>query len=239
MNGEFLLVAGGCAALGAIVQSGVGLGLGLVAAPVVTLMFPSAMPGAMLIANAILPLLLLSRDAREADWSGLGWAMGGRLAGTPLGVWAVAIVPQRAISLAVGAMVMVAIAVTLWSGRVPRTRGTLAAAGLLAGGMGTATSISGPPMALLYQRERGPRVRATLSVFFTAGAAASVVMLAAVGEFPIRQLWSGLALTPFVALGFAVSAPFRRYLDSGRTRTGVLMVTGLSAAVLIVRNLFG
>src|SRR5204863_9114992 len=104
MNAEFVLGAGGCTALGAIVQSGVGLGLGLVAAPVVTLMFPSTMPGALLIANAVLPLLLLSRDAREADWSGLSWAMSGRLVGTPLGVWAVAIVSQRAISLAVGAM---------------------------------------------------------------------------------------------------------------------------------------
>ncbi len=236
---EFLLVAGACVVLGAIVQSGVGLGLGLVAAPVVTLLFPWSMPGALLIGNAVLPLLVLTRDARDADWPGLTWAMGGRLVGTPLGVLAVALVPERAISLAVGGMVLAAIAVTLWHGRVPRNRSTLAAAGLLAGGMGTATSISGPPMALLYQREKGPRVRATLSVFFTLGAAASVVMLAAAGRFPVRQLWSGLALTPFMVLGFALSGPLRRYLDSGRTRAGVLVVTGLSAGVLIVRNLFG
>ena len=39
------LVSGIAVVLGALVQSGVGLGLGVVAAPVVTLLDPSLMPG--------------------------------------------------------------------------------------------------------------------------------------------------------------------------------------------------
>jgi uncharacterized membrane protein YfcA len=234
---EFLLVAGLAAALGAIVQSGMGLGLGLVAAPIVTLLFPSLMPGSLLIAAAVLPLFVVAREVRHADWRGLRWAFGGRLAGTPLGVWLVAIVPQRALGLAVGGMVLAAIGLSLWSGRVPRNAGTLTGAGVLAGVMGTATSLGGPPIALIYQRESGPRIRATLSVFFTVGALLSVLTLAAVHELPSRQVWAGLALTPFVVAGFAVSGPFRRYLDRGATRNAILAITGASAVVLLVRSL--
>jgi uncharacterized protein len=39
------LVAGIAVAMGALVQGGVGLGLGLIAAPVVTLLDPALMPG--------------------------------------------------------------------------------------------------------------------------------------------------------------------------------------------------
>lgn len=234
---EFFVVAGLCAVVGAIVQSGIGLGLGLVAAPVVTLVFPSLMPGALLIAAAVLPMFVLAKEIRHADWPGLGWAFTGRLAGTPLGVWIVAAIPSRALGLAVGAMVFAAIGASMWRHRIPRNPSTLLAAGLVAGGMGTATSIGGPPLALLYQQEKGPRVRATLSVFFTLGALVSVITLACVGRLPIRQVWAGLSLTPFAIVGFAISGPFRRYLDRGHTRSAILAVTGLSALVLIFRSI--
>src|SRR4051812_33476877 len=86
---DFIAVAGLAAAVGAIVQGSVGLGIGLVAAPLVTLLFPALMPGSVLIAAAVLPLFTLTREARFADWHGLRWAFGGRLVGTPLGVWVV------------------------------------------------------------------------------------------------------------------------------------------------------
>ncbi|MBA9004053.1 sulfite exporter TauE/SafE family protein [Thermomonospora cellulosilytica] len=234
---DFLLIGGLAALLGAIVQSSVGLGVGLVAAPVVTLLYPSLMPGAILVAAVVLPLATLSRELRHADLRGLGWAFGGRVAGTPLGVWVVAAVPLRVLGVLVGAMVLAALGVTLWSGRVPRNPATLTAAGLVAGATGTASAIGGPPIALLYQRESGPRVRATLAVFFTVGALLSLVTLAAVGRLPGEQVAAGLALTPFVLAGFVLAGPLRRFLDGGHMRVAVTAVVGLSAVVLIVRNL--
>ena len=58
----FLLIAGTAVLVGAIVQSSVGLGLGLVAAPVVALLDPSLMPGTMLITTCVLPVLVLAAD---------------------------------------------------------------------------------------------------------------------------------------------------------------------------------
>ncbi|GAA4096431.1 MULTISPECIES: sulfite exporter TauE/SafE family protein [Actinomadura] len=233
---DFLLVGGLAALLGAIVQSSVGLGVGLVATPIVTLLFPSLMPGAILVAAVVLPVATLTREVRHADLRGLGWAFGGRLAGTPLGVWVVAAVPVDALGAVIGAVVLAALAASAWSGTVPRNPATLTTAGLLAGATGTASAIGGPPIALLYQRESGPRVRATLAVFFTVGAILSLVTLAAAGQLPHEQVVAGLALTPFVLTGFAVAGPLRRYLDGGRMRNAITVVVGVSALSLIVRS---
>lgn len=232
----FLIAAGLAAFVGAMVQSGAGLGLGLVAAPVVTLLNPSLMPGSLLVAATLLPMFTLVREARFADWRGLRWAFTGRVLGVPLGVAFVAAVPHRLLGVAVGVMVLVAIGVTALPRRARRTPRGLVAAGLFSGAAGTATSIGGPPIALMYQREEGPMVRATLAVFFTVGAFLSLLTLAAFGQLPAAQVRAGLALTPFVVAGFAVSGPLRRYLDGGRMRAAILLVTSLSAMLLVVRS---
>ncbi|MBW8482338.1 sulfite exporter TauE/SafE family protein [Actinomadura parmotrematis] len=234
---EFLLVGGLAALLGAVVQSSVGLGVGLVGTPVVTLLFPSLMPGAILVAATVLPLATLAREVRHADLRGLGWAFAGRVAGTPLGVWVVAAVPSRPLGVLVGGTVLAALAGTVWRGAVPRNAGTLAAAGVLAGAVGTASAIGGPPIALLYAREKGSRVRATLAIFFTTGALMSLLTLAALGHLPGRQVIAGLALCPFVLVGFLVAGPLRRFLDGGRTRAAILVVVAASALTLIARSL--
>lgn len=234
---DFLLLGGLAALVGAIVQGSVGLGVGLVATPIVTMLFPSLMPGAILVVAFALPFATLAQEVRHVDTRGLGWAFGGRLAGTPLGAWLVAAVPDRVLGVVIGFVVLAALAVTTWSREVPRNRRTLAAAGVISGTTGTASGIGGPPIALLYQRESGPRVRATLAVFFSGGTLLSLATLALAGHLPVRQVTAGLGLLPFVLAGFLAAGPLRRYLDAGRLRVALLIVVGSSAVVLIVRNL--
>lgn len=234
---EFLVFCGLAALIGAIVQSSVGLGVGLVATPVVTMLFPSLMPGSILVMALLLPVATLAQEFGHADLRGIGWAFAGRVAGTPAGVWLVAAVPDRALSVVIGFFVLAALAATSWTREVPRNRRTLAAAGLVSGTTGTASGIGGPPIALLYQRESGPSVRATLAVYFIVGALLSLVTLAAAGQLPAVQVVAGLALMPFVLVGFAAAGPLRRYLDAGRLRAALLIVVGSSAVALIVRNL--
>ncbi|MEU8800894.1 sulfite exporter TauE/SafE family protein [Spirillospora sp. NPDC048819] len=234
---EFLLFGGLAALAGAIVQGSVGLGVGLVATPIVTMLYPSLMPGSILVMALVLPVATLAQEFRHVELRGLGWAFGGRLAGTPLGAWLVAAVPDRTLSIVIGVVVLAALAATAWSREVPRNRRTLAAAGLISGTTGTASGIGGPPIALLYQRESGPRVRATLALFFIGGALLSLTTLALAGQLPARQVIAGLELLPFVLAGFLAAGPLRRYLDAGRLRLALLIVVGTSAVMLIVRNL--
>src|SRR5256885_2052864 len=123
--GELRLPVGGIAVvLGALVQSGVGLGLGVVAAPVVTLLDPALMPGSMLVAGAILPVFILAREAGHTDWPGVSWALAGRIAGTAAGVWLLTAVPVQALGVLVGAAVLVVIAARGPGRELPRNRWT-------------------------------------------------------------------------------------------------------------------
>ncbi|GAA3758176.1 hypothetical protein HDA32_001893 [Spinactinospora alkalitolerans] len=233
----FLIAAGTAVLLGAMVQGGVGLGLGLVAAPVISLLDPGLMPGSMLITTAVLPMLTLGSEWRHTDWRGIGWGMGGRLFGTAAGVWIVAALDPRMLGGAVGAMVLAAVVLSLWDLRMRITPWTLTAAGLVSGVTGTATSIGGPPMALLYQHEPGPRVRATLAGYFIIGVSVSLVALGLGGQLPARQVWIGAALIPFVVAGFLLGRPLRRVVDAGKMRIALLAVVTVSGVVLLLQSL--
>lgn len=222
---------------GALVQGSVGLGLALVAAPVAMLVEPALMPGLLVCMASGYPLLTLAREWRAADWRGLGWAFAGRLPATAVGARIVSVAPVRVLGVLVGAMVLVTVALTVRLVRLPLRPSTLVGAGAVGGITGTATSIGGPPLALIYQHEPGPRVRATLAGFFLGGGLLSLAGLAAVGELRAEQAVTALALTPSLVLGFALSVLVQRRVDAGRTRVAVLAVCTASALTLIVRSL--
>ncbi len=222
---------------GALVQGSVGLGLALVAAPVAMLVAPSLMPGLLVCLACAYPVFTLAREWRDADWRGLAWAFAGRLPATVLGAWIISVVSVWTLGVLVGAMVVVTVLLTVRLVRLPLRGGSLAGAGVVAGISGTATSIDGPPLALVYQHEPGPRVRATLAFFFLGGGLLSLAGLAAVGELRTQQAATALALAPCLALGFALSVLVQRHVDAGRTRVAVLTVCTVSALALIGRSL--
>jgi len=232
-----LLISGIAVVLGALVQSGVGLGLGLVAAPVVTLLDPALMPGSMLVAGAFLPVLILAREARHTDWPGVSWALAGRAASTAVGIWLLTAVPLQALGILVGLAVLAVIAAGSLGLELPRNRWTLLGAGVVSGTTGTATSIGGPPVALLYQREHGPRVRATLSLFLFAGNSLAIAALAVAGHMPARDFAAGLIFLACAAVGLAAATRFRRFLDAGRVRPALLLTAATSAVILIAHSL--
>lgn len=223
--------------VGAIVQSVVGLGLGLVAAPVTALVAPELMPGLMIALAMVLPCLTLAIERDEIDWRGLAWSLPPRIVGTSVGVWVVASVSDRSLGIAVGVMVLAAVALTWRAVRVPINRGTLMSAGLVSGVTGTATSIGGPPMALLYQHRPARQIRTTLAVYFLIGAALSLAGLAASGELTGQEVTLAALLLPVVLAGALAGVRLRRRLDPGAVRIAVLVVCAVSALALLVRSL--
>ncbi|MGV9374707.1 sulfite exporter TauE/SafE family protein [Nonomuraea sp. NPDC003707] len=222
--------------VGAIVQGGVGFGLGLVAAPVLTMLAPDLMPGTIQVVNVTLPLFTLAAEWRMVDWRGLGFAVLGRLPGSVIGAVIVVYVSAYTRGVFVAVMVLIAVALTARALSVPRNGVTLASAGFVSGITGTATGIGGPPMGLVYQHAKGPQIRATLAMFFFLSAAQSLVILAVVDELPARALATGAILIMPMVLGFLVSGPLRRYLDGGKVRVAVLGVAAASALALIAQN---
>lgn len=220
-----------------MVQGTVGLGLGLVAAPVVTLLEPQLMPGLMLVLTALLPLVTLLGEREEIDWHGLNWSLPARVVGTAGGVWLVAAADHRLLGVAVGVMVLVAVVLTGRAVEVPINRGTLTAAGALGGVAGTATSIGGPPFALLYQHRPPRQVRTTMAVYFTIGAALSLAGLLLGGRLAWDQVRTALLLLPAVVAGALLAIPLRGRLAGVAFRRAVLVICAVSAVVLIVRSL--
>lgn len=223
--------------LGSTVQAVVGLGIGLIAAPVITLLAPSLMPGVLISLALVLPIVTLVEERADIDWFGLNWSLPSRVLGTAVGVWVVATFTADQLGFFIGAIVLLAVVVTWHAVEVPINRGTLSAAGFIGGVTGTATSIGGPPFALLYQHRPPRQIRTTMAVYFLIGAAISLVGLAISGDLERHQVAVGALLLPAVVLGVLLGLPLRRMLPTHRVRGAVLLVSGISALVLVVRSL--
>jgi uncharacterized membrane protein YfcA len=61
--------------LGSTVQAVVGLGIGLIAAPMITLVAPELMPGVLIALAFVLPCVSLVHDHDDIDWHGLNWSL--------------------------------------------------------------------------------------------------------------------------------------------------------------------
>ena len=222
---------------GAFVQSSVGFGMALVAAPFVVVFAPDLMPGALLVTSFSLPVVQLVHAPTDIAWRPLGIALAGRALLTPVGVAVVALMSVQALSVLVGVLVLLSVAASVWAIELRASDRNAAVAGALAGVSGTAASIGGPFLALVLQHERPTRLRATLAAFFLAGTALAVVGLVIAGQFTGAQLRAGLSWVPFIALGYAAAGPLRERLDRGRLRLAVLWFCTVAGASVIARTL--
>lgn len=225
---------------GAAVQSLIGLGLGVVAAPVITLADPTLMPVVPLVLALVLPLVtLLSEPRDQIDWRGLAWAVPARIPGTALGVALLVAVSDRTLGILVAVIVLAAVALTVGTVRIPITPISLVGAGLASGVSGTATSIGGPPIAVLYQHRPSREIRSTLAIYFVVGALLSLVGLAVGGEIARHEVLVGLCLIPCLVLGTWAGKVMRARLPEHQIRPAVLTLCAASALLLLVRSLSG
>ena len=236
LSWQVVLVIGLVVTLGAYVQAVVGLGLGLLSAPVVALLEPSMVPVLTLWLALLISGLNLVDEHEHIDWRSTAWSLPARVPGTVLGAWLVASFTEEQIGVALAVMVLVAVALTVHTVEVPLNPATLATAGFVAGATGTATSVGGPPIALLYQHGNPQVVRATLSVFFFVGVILSLSGLAIAGSLDREPSVLALAMSPVVVLGYVVGRRTRGLVDGEAFRWGVLVVCTVASLLLLVRS---
>jgi uncharacterized protein len=224
-------------AAGACVQGGIGFGLGLVAAPVLALVDQRFVPGPLIAAGVLLTVGVLHRERQDLRLGVVRWAMVGRVAGSAAGAAAVAVIAADALGILFGALILLAVALSVAGRSVAPTWGTLLGAGVLSGFMGTTVSVGGPPLALVYQRQRGAELRATMAAFMVFGAIVSLAMLVLFGQFGLEELRLALLLVPGVLAGFGLSRWVARHLDRGWIRPAVLGFSAASAVVLLLDSL--
>jgi uncharacterized protein len=228
------LVAGVVTAVGSMIQGSIGFGVNVVAGPILVLIDPSLIPGPAVVCALLLTGLVAWRERKDMDLRALRWAFVGRIPATVIAAWAVSRLPERGVAIALGATVLGAVAISLGGFRFRPTPATLVGAGLASGVMGTIAAIGGPPMALVYQDEPGPKIRATLSGFFVVGALLSLGSLAAVGRFGTDELLASGVLVPGTLLGFWLSRWTGGLFDRGFIRPAVLGLCAVAAVGAIV-----
>ena len=235
LSWDIVLLLAVVSLVGAMVQSVVGLGLGLLAAPVIALVAPSLAPALPLWLALMISGAMVLGERHHVEWRALAWALPARVPGTVVGAWLVAHVSEATISVAIGLVVLVAVGLTLHTAHIPLNRGTLVAAGVLAGVSGTATSIGGPPIALLYQRQAPEVVRSTLSVFFFVGVLISLTGLRLSGGLPAESGHVALVLCPAVLGGMVLGSLLRDRVPREQFRLVMLGLCAVSALALLVR----
>ena len=162
--------------------------------------------------------------------------VGASLVGMPAGALILARAPDRALTFAIGFVVLVLTA-WLWRGlRLPPGPRTEIVAGIASGALATSTGTNGPPLVIAFQATGMGRdaFRATLSCCFLVQ-----------GVVALALFWAGGLITHDVRVAFVVGVPaivagtlLGERLSTGvhghAFRVAVLALLGLSGALAIV-----
>jgi uncharacterized membrane protein YfcA len=224
-------------AVGAFVQGSVGFGINLVVVPVIAVLVPEAVPGAVVLLSLPLTVTMLVREHHHADRRGVAWIMAGRLPGAAIGATVVVVVAADVLTTIIGAVILVAVGLSVARLHVRVTPASAATAGLTAGVMGTAAGIDGPPLALLYQHHHTAAIRATLAACFVLGTVMSAAALAIAGEITTDQLVFTLELLPALVVGLLASTWGARHLRDRSIRPAVLTFATVAGVVALLDGL--
>ena len=220
---------------GAAVQSSIGFGFALVAAPLLYAAAPSPEQavGLMILLGLEVNLLTLLAERRrpEPSWPDVVAVVAWSLPGALVGVAVLRALDALALQLLVTAGVLAALAVNLrarpHASAEARAWWARPTAGIASGALTTSTSTGGPPVVLLMMgRGLPPRaIRDTLTTSFVGFAPVAALALALTGTTDAVPGAGWLAaLIPLTAAGQLLGRPLFARLAAGRSYERVLSV---------------
>jgi len=222
-------------AFAAAVQGTIGLGFNIVSVPIMSLINPVLAPVPQLILSLPQTVAALARERGEIDRSGVLWILVGRLPGAVLGFWLLAVATDRLLDLLIGTLVLIAVVILATGLRFKRNRSIEFGAGVFAGVSSYVSSIGGPPVALLYSRDEGPRVRATLGLIFTVGVTMTIIARTIGGDMTGRDVAIGIGLLPAAGIGFLSSSWLKGRISQRHLRVAILAISATAAGALLLR----
>lgn len=225
--------------LGAFLQSVIGLGYVMLVAPFLVLYNPDFVPVPMLLIGTFLPLLIVWRDRRAIHFAGIKSAIGGRIIGNVLAVGLLTIISQNTYMLIFGGLIIVTVILSTLTFNIRPTAVNVGIAGILSGLMGTLAAVGGPPMAIVYQNEKGDVIRATLSGFFVLGTLLSILFLSIAGKVTLNDFRLFLYMVPGVLIGFYLSKYAVGFVDRGYMRKAMLSVSFLAGILVVIKAFLG
>jgi uncharacterized membrane protein YfcA len=223
--------------IGSAIQGNVGIGFAVVAGPILLLVNTAFVPAPVVLAAMLLVMLIAWRERRDVIIEDLKYAIVGRTIGTLPAAYAVKAFPKSAYELLFAALVILGVVLSALGWHVVRSRKNVVLASVVSGFMSTVSSMGGPPMALLYQNEEGPRIRATISAIFTVGGFITLTGLWWAGRFGVVEVLLGLLLMPGILIGFIISGYTTALADRVQLKPAILTISALSALAVIYKAL--
>ena len=225
--------------LGASLQGVAGYGIGTLSAPLLFLISPLFIPGTLVLNAIVLTVMMLARNRAGISFREVKFAIGGNVVGTTLAGATFLVITSGAFDIVFGALIIFGVILSVAGIRPKLTPRNSVIAGAASGYMGTLVAVGGPPIALIYQNEKGPRVRANMSAFFLFSSCASIVALIFAGQIGMLELTLFAVTFPGVLIGFLLSALLVRRLPFEAMRPLILVIAALAGAGALARGFLG
>lgn len=224
-------------AFATVVQYRAGVGFGLMAAPLLALFAPALVPVPIIILTLLTAGTAMLSVRGGIDWREVSWSVSGRFLGSLVGAAIlVRLTDEKQFMLVFGALIALAVAMSLAGFRFRFSNRLLLVMGSISGLTATITSVGGPPMAIAYQDQTAEHARPNMSAFFAIGCVVILVVLQVNGLIRRADIVHAAVLAPGLALGVLL-APFFKGLIDRNFRKILLAISGASAILLIVRGL--
>ncbi len=237
-----VVIAG--AFLAAVLRGFTGFGFVMAAVPMLSLALPpiQVVPLALVLQIAI-SILDIRQSARICDRHALAWLVPGMIAGTPIGVAALTLLPEAAARVVIGALILGAVAVLGKGVRLPPrpSHAVTLGAGLIAGVTNGLAGMAGPAVVtyLLALPLTTAVVRATSIVFFVITAISALIPMTWHGLVGRAILGWALAALPALVVGARLGRFGFQHSPAHWHRRVALVVLSLLGTGLILRGVLG
>ena len=203
---------GAAVAVGACLQRISGMGVGLIAAPVLSLLLGPV--DGILLVNLLAVINAATNTwgmRADVDWKKFAPIALALVIGVVPGTWVVANAPTNVLLVLVGALLLLALSVvTLGKRYVPRVEGAVPAAlsGVIGGFMNTLAGVAGPAITVYAEAARWPQrvYAATLQPIFLVAGTLSFTVKVAAGAADVRGIEPALWVATLAALAVGIGA---------------------------------
>lgn len=207
-----VLGVGIAVAVGAAMQRISGMGVGLIAAPVLSLLLGPV--DGILLVNLLAVINAATNTwgmRADVDWKKFAPIALALVIGVVPGTWVVANAPTNVLLVLVGALLLLALSVvTLGKRYVPRVEGAVPAAlsGVIGGFMNTLAGVAGPAITVYAEAARWPQrvYAATLQPIFLVAGTLSFTVKVAAGAADVRGIEPALWVATLAALAVGIGA---------------------------------
>lgn len=218
--------------IGCWVQTALGFGMAVIAAPIIVILNPLWVPVALTLCALFLSILNTWSQRQDLEYKALVIPFITRIPGTILGAWLLLQLDTHSLQLFVAGCVLLAVFISYYGKQFDYTPRRMGGAAFVSGIMGTTTSIGGPPMALVMQHGKPNNIRANLSLYFAYSCTLSMISYAMIGVVDQELMLESVSFLPVCLLGFLLGVKARPYIDNNNRFRPLLLILCGSAGLI-------